>query len=162
MFGHFTTLCMKGSTHWTSTPLPSWYLLFQSQQWKYQSYAWKQLYVNNKDTRMTSMTSFYVILVSLFLTYSRFHTLFLCFYCWLWTSKFQLGAYFFYNPLLKVASNLIIPVTIIITKLPRNLDAYFTMLNSTTIKTFMKLLKFGVKVEINRQDRGAFKTKSNI
>ena len=32
-----------------------------------------------------------IILVSLLLTLSRFHTLFWCFHCWLWTNKCQLG-----------------------------------------------------------------------
>ena len=32
-----------------------------------------------------------VVLVSLFLTLSRFHTLFWCFLCWLWTSKSRHG-----------------------------------------------------------------------
>ena len=31
-----------------------------------------------------------VVLVSLLLTLNRFHTLFWCSYCWLWTSKWQL------------------------------------------------------------------------
>ena len=32
-----------------------------------------------------------IVLVSLLLTLNRFHALFWCFYCWLWTSKFRLG-----------------------------------------------------------------------
>ena len=32
-----------------------------------------------------------IILASLLLTLSRFHTLFWCFHCWLWTNKCQLG-----------------------------------------------------------------------
>ena len=32
-----------------------------------------------------------VVLVSLFLTLNRFHTLLWCYHCWLWTNKCQLG-----------------------------------------------------------------------
>ena len=53
--------------------LLSRHLLVQSQQGKYQNN------VNN------------VVLVSFLLTLNRFHTLFWCFDCWLWTSKYRLG-----------------------------------------------------------------------
>ena len=41
---------------------------FQSQQWKHQNNEWNVFKVNNKDTRTTSLTSFW------------------CLYCWLWTN----------------------------------------------------------------------------
>ena len=53
----------------------------------------------------------------LLLTYNRSNNLFWCFHCWLWTSEFESGEYFFYNPLLKHVSQLIIPLT---PKLPKN------------------------------------------
>ena len=34
-----------------SKNIPSWYLLAQSQQWKYQNNVWNLFKVNNKDTR---------------------------------------------------------------------------------------------------------------
>ena len=39
---------------WTRNCLPSWYLLFQSKQWKQQNNAWNLFRFNNKDTRRTS------------------------------------------------------------------------------------------------------------
>ena len=45
----------------SSFHLPSRALLVQSQQWKHQSNVWKLFKVNNKDTRTTSMTSFWCL-----------------------------------------------------------------------------------------------------
>ena len=56
-----------------SLKISSQHLLGQSQQRKYQND------VNN------------VILMSLLLTLNKFHKLFWCFHCWLWSSKCQLG-----------------------------------------------------------------------
>ena len=66
---------------------PSLRLCIQTQRWKqHQDNAWNLFEVSNKDTkdgRTTSLISF----VSLLLSLKKFHTLFWCFYCWLWTSK---------------------------------------------------------------------------
>ena len=40
---------------------PNRYLLVQSQQWKHQNNLWILFKVNNKDTKITSMTSFWFI-----------------------------------------------------------------------------------------------------
>ena len=48
-------------------PRTSWHLLVQSQHWKHQNNVWNLYKVNNKDTRATSMMSFW------------------CLYCLLWT-----------------------------------------------------------------------------
>ena len=42
-----------------SKALPSRYLLAQSQKWKHQHNVWNMFKVNYKNTRMTSMTSFW-------------------------------------------------------------------------------------------------------
>ena len=51
-----------------------------SQQWKHQNNVWNMFDVND------------VVLVLLLLTLNRFHTLFWCFHCWLWTNKCRLGS----------------------------------------------------------------------
>ena len=45
--------------------------------------VWNLLKVNNKNTRATSLTSFW----HLSLTLNRFHKWFFCFHFWLWTSN---------------------------------------------------------------------------
>ena len=45
--------------------LPSRHSLFQCQQWKYQDNFWNMFKVNNKDTRMTSVTLFWGVIVNL-------------------------------------------------------------------------------------------------
>ena len=45
--------------------------------------VWNLLKVNNKNTRATSLTSFWY----LSLTLNRFHKWFVCFHFWLWTSN---------------------------------------------------------------------------
>ena len=52
---------------------------------------WNLFKVNNKDTRTTSMT----LLLLLMPTLNRFHTLFWCIHCWLWTSKYRLKYKYF-------------------------------------------------------------------
>ena len=42
-------------------PMPSWHLLVQSQQWKHQNNVWNMFKVNNKDTKTTSLTSFWCL-----------------------------------------------------------------------------------------------------
>ena len=64
--------------------LPSRHLLVQSQQWKHQNNVWNLFNVNNKENKNG------VVLVSLSLTLNRFSTLFWCFHCWLWASKYRL------------------------------------------------------------------------
>ena len=62
---------------------------FQQQQrtWKDQKNGWILFKVNNKDTRMLSLTSF----EGLLLTLNRFQTLLWFFSFWLWTNNYQLG-----------------------------------------------------------------------
>ena len=62
---------------------PSRHLFAQSQQWKHQNNVWNLLKICVND----------VVLVSLLSALSRFHTLFWCFHCWLWTSKYRLGQF---------------------------------------------------------------------
>ena len=47
--------------------------------------------VNNKNTKTTSMTSFWGFLL---ITLYKFHTFFCCLYCWLWTSNVCWGILF--------------------------------------------------------------------
>ena len=71
-----------------SLTLPSQYLLTQSEQWKYHNNGWNMFQFNNKHTTNDAN---YVVLMSLLLTLNKFHTLFCCFHCWIWTSTCQLG-----------------------------------------------------------------------
>ena len=64
-------------------------ILVEGQKLKHRSNVWNLFKVNNKDTRQNDVDD--VVLLSLLLTWNRFHTLIWCFYCWLWTSKCQLG-----------------------------------------------------------------------
>ena len=70
----------KKGLYYSSVCFPSPHLLIRSQQWKHLRNVWNQSIFNNKDTRMKSML--------LLLIFNRFHTLFRCFQCWLWVSKF--------------------------------------------------------------------------
>ena len=72
--------------------VPSRHLLAQSKRWKQQKNVWNWFKVNNKDIRTTAITSNHIHQSHPILTRNRFHTLFLCFYCWVWTSKCQVGA----------------------------------------------------------------------
>lgn len=45
-----------------------------------------------KDAITASMMPFWVVLVSSLLTFNAFQKLFWCFYCWLWTRKYQQGS----------------------------------------------------------------------
>ena len=65
----------------------SQYLLIQIQQWKHHNKLWNLFRVTKIDNE--------IILVSLLLTLSRFHTLFSRFFCWLWASWCRLGLVFF-------------------------------------------------------------------
>ena len=76
-------------------PLPGisqyWkYWLAQSQQLEHQSNMWNLFTFNNKDTRTITMALLVVLgwryWLSLLLILNRFHILFWCFPCWLWTS----------------------------------------------------------------------------
>ena len=69
-----------------------WYsgtaFLVQSKQWEHQHIVWNIFQVNNKDTRTTSMTCSFIV------NFNRFHTLFWCFHCRLWRSKwFRTGIF---------------------------------------------------------------------
>ena len=59
----------------------------QRQQWKCHNNVWIMFKVNNKDTRTTSVTLFWCLIVNL----NKFHALFSCFRFWLWASKYRLG-----------------------------------------------------------------------
>ena len=61
--------------------LPYQHLHCQNQQWKHQNDAWNLFLVNNKYTRMTSVTSLWS------LTLNKLYTLFRYFHRLIWTSK---------------------------------------------------------------------------
>ena len=61
--------------------------IFQSQQWKHQNNVWNVFKVTTA--------------VSLMLTLNRFHTLFWCFHCWIWSSKFHLGSFIWVHSVLQ-------------------------------------------------------------
>ena len=63
------------------------HLFVSSQQWKHWSHVWSLFKVNNKDTIMTSLKSFWRLYL---LTLNIFYTYFWCFCGWLWTSKSRL------------------------------------------------------------------------
>ena len=63
---------------------PSKQLLFQSQQQKYQKNVWNMSKVNKKKRQKDVIN---IALVFLLLTLNLFHTFFLSFYFWLWTSN---------------------------------------------------------------------------
>ena len=56
--------------------LLSQHLPVQSRRWKHQMNVWNLLKVNNKDTRLMSVTSFWCLY---------------CFYCYLWTCEISAG-----------------------------------------------------------------------
>ena len=58
---------------------PSRHLLVQNQQQKHQKNVWNLFKVNNKVNDF--------VLFCLLLALKRFHILFWCFWCWLWTSN---------------------------------------------------------------------------
>ena len=69
--------------------ITQWVFTCANSTWRHRSNVWNLNKVNNKGTRTTSMT---LPLTKLkLLTLNRFHTLFWCFHCWLWTSKCPLG-----------------------------------------------------------------------
>ena len=67
------------------------------QLWKDQSYS--------KLTIKTPKNVIGVVLVSLFWAVNIFRTLFWCFHCWLWTSKYQLAYIFLYGLYLPIVSH---------------------------------------------------------
>ena len=62
------------------------HLLAHGQQWKHQNNVWNLFKVNNRDT-----STFFFLL-----TLNRFHTLFWCSHCWIWTSECRLSDYLCY------------------------------------------------------------------
>ena len=61
--------------------------IFQSQQWKHQNNVWNVFKVTT--------------IISLMLTLNRFHTLFWCFHCWIWSSIFHLGSFIWVHSVLQ-------------------------------------------------------------
>ena len=69
---------------------PNRYLLVQSQQWKHQSNLWNLFKVNNKATERRQWSRSGVLIVNF--EEISLHTIFQCFYCWLWANKCRLGS----------------------------------------------------------------------
>ena len=61
--------------------------IFQNQQWKHQNNVWNVFKVTTA--------------ISLMLTLNRFHTLFWCFHCWIWSSIFHLGSFIWVHSVLQ-------------------------------------------------------------
>ena len=64
-------------------------LIVYSQKWRHQNSVSNLLKVINTDTRHQNDV-IAVVLASLLLILNKFHTLFWCLHCWLWTSKYRL------------------------------------------------------------------------
>ena len=68
--------------------LPGLYLLVQSQRWKHQSNVWNLIKFNNKDTRTTSVRSFWCLSCSLQIYFTHCSGVYFFFF---WIRKCLLG-----------------------------------------------------------------------
>ena len=69
---------------------PGRHLLVQSQQWKRQNNVCSLFKFNNKDKRIMSLTLFLCLYLQLWTDFTQI-SLFFCFHCWIWISKYRLG-----------------------------------------------------------------------
>ena len=79
--------------------LPSWHSLFKDQKYRHQSNLeiCSKLIIKTPERSNSRCSGVFVFFFFFLLTLNKFYTLFWCFYCWHWTSKWWMVESLFFT-----------------------------------------------------------------